>query len=83
MPFTTEVLAGFLAQTYDVPLDQGFAEAKTPMEAAIASDVRSRIGGDEQRVHSIQTWYSAIAYKRLILPTWLLAYRYGRTKGKP
>ena len=76
LPFNQQVIAGFLAQTYAVPLDQGFGEAKTRIETAINSDVRSRIGGDEQRISSINTRYDAISYKHLLLPVWLLAYRY-------
>jgi len=75
-PFNQEVLAGFLAQTYAVPLDQGFAEAKPRIESAIQSDVRGRIGGDEQRITSVNTRYDAISYKHLLLPVWLMAYRF-------
>ena len=76
LPFNQQVLAGFLAQTYAVPLDQGFQEAKARIEAAIEIDVRQRIGGDEQQIDSINTRYDAISYKHLLLPVWLLAYRY-------
>jgi len=77
IPFNPEVLAGLLARTYDVPLDEGFVEGKVRMTAAIEDEVRGRIGGDEQRIHSIDTRYSALAYKHLLLPVWMLAYRYG------
>ena len=40
------------------------------------SETRRRIGGDEQRVHSLDSQYSAITYKHLLLPTWLMAYRF-------
>lgn len=76
LPFSQQVLAGFLAQTYAVPLDQGFVQARAIVDSAIASDVRARIGGDEQRIDSIQSRYDAISYKHLLLPVWLLAYRY-------
>lgn len=76
IPFTQQVLAGFFARTYDVPLDEGFATARQRMEAALAADVRQRIGGDVQNVTSQQTNYSAVTFKHLLLPVWLLAYRY-------
>jgi predicted RNA-binding Zn-ribbon protein involved in translation (DUF1610 family) len=75
-PFSQELLAGFLARTYEVELDEGFPMAKKVMDAGIASDVRGLIGGDEQRVHEIKTRYDAITFKHLLLPVWLLAYRY-------
>jgi DNA-directed RNA polymerase subunit RPC12/RpoP len=75
-PFTQELLAGFLARTYEVELDAGFPIAKKVMDSAIHSDVCRLIGGDEQRVHWIKTRYDAITFKHLLLPVWLLAYRY-------
>jgi hypothetical protein len=77
LPFNQQVLAGYLARTYDISLDAGLAEAEDRIEAALVVDVRQRIGGDEQRVHSIQTNYGALTYKHLLLPVWILAYRYG------
>ena len=49
------------------------------METQISRDVRSDIGGDVQQVHSIDTRYDALTYKHLLLPLWLLAYRYSET----
>jgi hypothetical protein len=70
------MLAGFLARTYDVELDPGFQEAKQRMDAAINSETRRRIGGDEQRIHSLDSHYSAITFKHLLLPTWMMAYQF-------
>ena len=75
-PFTQELLAGFMARTYEVELDEGFPIAKRHIDAGIAADVRGLIGGDEQRVSEIKTRYDAITFKHLLLPVWLLAYRY-------
>lgn len=77
IPFAPDVMAGFLAQTYDVSLGDGFASAKEKMERAVERETRQRIGGDEQRVHALDTAFSAITFKHLLLPVWLLAYRYG------
>ncbi len=75
-PFNPEVLAGFLARTYDVPLDEGFVDARGRMADAIEIEVRQRIGGDTQRIHSIDTRHDAVTYKHLLLPVWMLAYRF-------
>jgi predicted RNA-binding Zn-ribbon protein involved in translation (DUF1610 family) len=77
VPFNQGMLAGFLARTYDIELDAGFVDARHRIDAAIKQDVRSRIGGDTQRIHSINSRYEAITYKHLLLPVWMLAYRYG------
>jgi len=75
-PYDPSFLAGFKAQRYQVNLQQGFETAKGKMAPAIDSDVRHDIGGDEQRVHSVSTAYSAITFKHILLPVWLSAYRF-------
>jgi predicted RNA-binding Zn-ribbon protein involved in translation (DUF1610 family) len=80
LPFTQQILAGFLARTYDIELKDGFTDAKARIDAAITAETRSRIGGDRQRIHKLQTDYDAITFKHLLLPVWMLAYRY---KDKP
>ena len=76
IPFTQEALAGYLARTYEVELPEGFREGKKRIDEAIENEVRQRIGGDKQRVHSINTRYNGLSFKHLLLPVWLLAYRY-------
>jgi predicted RNA-binding Zn-ribbon protein involved in translation (DUF1610 family) len=76
LPFTHQVLAGKLARTYDVHLEEGFREARSRIDAALEEDVRMRIGGDRQRVDSIKSRYDAITFKHLLLPVWVLVYRY-------
>jgi DNA-directed RNA polymerase subunit RPC12/RpoP len=76
IPFTQEVLAGFLARTYDVPLPDGFTEARNRIDSLIEQDVRHRIGGDEQQISDIKSRYDAITFKHLLLPIWMLAYQY-------
>lgn len=77
VPFNQEMLSGLMARTYDLELDACFREAKERVDKAIYSDVCQRIGGDTQRVNSITTRCEAITFKHLLLPVWLLAYRYG------
>lgn len=76
VPFRHALLAGFSARTYDVELDDGFVLAKERIDAAIYTDVCNRIGGDTQRVSSVQTHCDAITYKHLLLPLWLMTYQY-------
>ena len=80
VPFTQQYLAGYLARTYDIELDRGFEKGKKRIDAEILSDVRGRIGGDKQRVHSVKSRYDAVTYKHLLLPVYLMTYRF---KNKP
>jgi predicted RNA-binding Zn-ribbon protein involved in translation (DUF1610 family) len=75
-PFSQEMLAGFVSRTYDVELEDGFTLARNVIDAALAADVRARIGGDEQIIDSVRTQLGAITFKHILLPVWMLAYRY-------
>ena len=39
-------------------------------------EVRQRIGGDAQQVDSIDTDWSALTYKHVLLPVWIASYRW-------
>lgn len=74
--FDQSVLAGFMARTYDVELPEGFRTGKLRMEDAIRAEVKQRIGGDVQRISSLDSRFDALTFKHLLLPVWMLAYRY-------
>lgn len=79
-PYDPAYLSGFRAESYQIVVADGFAEARRQMEARIYADVRHDIGGDEQRVSDINTQYEDVTFKQILLPVWTAAYRYG---GKP
>lgn len=74
--YADEYLSGFLAESYQISLPEGFEAAKGVMSAAIQNSIRQDIGGDEQRIHSAQTRYENITFKHILLPIWLSAYRF-------
>ena len=79
-PYRPEFLAGFRAEGYAVELDEGYELARTKMNRVIERDVRFDIGGDQQRIHDIQTQISDVTFKHVLLPVWLAAYKYrGKT----
>ncbi|MBA3315310.1 MAG: hypothetical protein H0T47_18735 [Planctomycetaceae bacterium] len=75
-PYNQQMLAGFLARTYELALPQGFEQARARIKSALESDVRQRIGGDKQRISSMDVRHSAVTFKHLLLPVWMMAYRY-------
>lgn len=75
-PYEPSYLAGFEAQRPQIQLKEGFILAKEVMNIAIERDIRHDIGGDEQRINSVSTAYSAITFKHILLPVWLTSYRY-------
>jgi LSD1 subclass zinc finger protein len=76
-PYQDEFLSGFQAESYQVDLKQGFGKAQEIMDTKIRSDIRSDIGGDEQRIHSVNTKHEKVTFKHLLLPVWLCSYRLG------
>ena len=77
VPYSDEFLSGFVSESYQVTLPQGFAEARTAMEGVIRRSVERDIGGNHQRISALSTQYNNVGYKHLLLPTWVSAYRYG------
>ena len=74
--YDDKFLSGFRSENYQVDVKSGFEDAKKIMYETIQSDVKKNIGGDEQRVHSINTSYSSITFKHILLPIWISAYKY-------
>jgi predicted RNA-binding Zn-ribbon protein involved in translation (DUF1610 family) len=74
-PYDPAFLSGFKAQRYQVDLAQGFERVKEIAAVAIRADVMSDIGGNEQRIHNINTNYDGITFKHLLLPVYAGAYR--------
>lgn len=69
-------LAGHKAQTYQVSLEEGFERFKQIADAVIRQDVRRDIGGDHQRIHSLDTQFSNVTFKHLLVPVYSGAYRF-------
>lgn len=79
VPFDKSYLSGYVTERYQVELDEGFEIAKNIAKSKIEQLVRQDIGGDEQRIFSINTNYDDITFKHLLLPVYVSAYRF---KGK-
>jgi len=77
VPYDNRYLSGFRAEVSQVNIQAGFESARGVMAAAIQQDVRQDIGGDEQRINALQTYYNNTNYKYILLPVWLSVFRYG------
>jgi DNA-directed RNA polymerase subunit RPC12/RpoP len=76
LPYSDEYLSGFRAESYSVDLAEGFERARKPIDEGVLASIHRDIGGDHQRVHSVDTAYSGITFKHILLPVWLSAYRF-------
>lgn len=75
-PYADEYLSGFLAERYQVDVRRGWQRAQERMEVVIRRDVERDIGGDHQRIHTLDTDHRAITFKHVLLPMWICSYRY-------
>ncbi|MBA3663193.1 MAG: hypothetical protein H0W61_03165 [Bacteroidetes bacterium] len=74
--YNDQFLAGFITESYQTQLKEGFEIAKGRMRPVIETSVKSDIGGDVQQVHSVSTDYTEIKFKHILLPLWISAYRF-------
>jgi LSD1 subclass zinc finger protein len=74
LPYQDDYLSGFVTEMYQVDLHGGFEAAKQIMAPTIRGNVESEIGGDHQRIFSINTQYRDITFKHILLPLWISAY---------
>jgi len=76
VPYRDEYLSGFVAESYQVDLPQGFDIARGIMDGFIRQSICQDIGGDHQQIGSVNTRYDNITFKHTLLPIWISAYRY-------
>lgn len=69
-------LSGHKAQTYQVSLESGFEAFKGIAESVIRRDVTRDIGGDHQRIDSMDTRFSDVTFKHILVPVYAGAYRF-------
>lgn len=74
--YNDNFLAGFVTESYQTNLKDGFGKAKIRMDEKIRSSVNSDIGGDAQQITTLSTEYNDIKFKHILLPLWISAYKY-------
>ena len=75
-PYSPQYLSGFRAEAYTVDLANSHKIALERMEEVLRADIRRDIGGDEQRITSLEASHSDERFKHVLLPIWMAAYRY-------
>lgn len=75
-PYDPAFLSGMGAERPQIDLDQGFKVAQGRMQPRIRTTIEGDIGGDEQRIHSMDTRYDDVTFKHFLLPLWISSFRY-------
>ncbi|MEM9602106.1 MAG: primosomal protein N' (replication factor Y) - superfamily II helicase [Pseudomonadota bacterium] len=80
VPYQPHWLSGSQSEVYQVALDEGFDIAQRVMRGVIEGDVKRDIGGDFQRITSLQTRHKGATFKHLLLPVWMASYQFGGSR---
>ncbi|MEZ4383291.1 MAG: hypothetical protein R3A79_18325 [Nannocystaceae bacterium] len=75
-PYSAAFLSGFVTEQYKVDLEEGWKRAQLLMRPAIEAAIRRDIGGDEQRIASMDVRYAEITFKHCLLPLWISSFRF-------
>lgn len=80
VPYDTAYLSGFVVEHYQVVLFDAAATAREAMNDRLRALCAADVPGDTHRALEIYPEYSGETFKHVLVPVWLLAYRY---RGKP
>ncbi len=77
LPYDPGYLSGWVVEQYQIDLVQAAQDSRQRMDAILRSQCTSEIPGDTSRNLQIFPEYSALTFKHVLLPVWLLTYTYG------
>ncbi|WP_025743702.1 hypothetical protein [Aquimarina pacifica] len=79
-PFNSSFLAGFVTEKYTIPLKDGHLSSTKEAEHIAKLWAKRDIGGDTQRINSIQMRLTDETFKHILLPVYISAYQYSGKK---
>lgn len=78
--YNPDYLPGYEARLYGMDLVAGWQAATQAMEGVIRSDIRRDIGGDKQRINTLNTRYWDQRFTLVLLPIWFSEFSFGRKR---
>lgn len=76
--YNPKYLSGYKSELYQVSLPHGFKFGKGIMAQMIRRLIRRDIGGDHQRISSVDTDYKRVGFKLMLMPLWVSAFLYNK-----
>jgi DNA-directed RNA polymerase subunit RPC12/RpoP len=76
--YNPRFLSGYKSELYQVGLPRGFQGGKVIMTNYIRRLIRRDIGGDHQRISSVNSRYERVGFKLLLMPLWVSAFLYNK-----
>jgi DNA-directed RNA polymerase subunit RPC12/RpoP len=74
--YDPQFLAGWKAESYAIDLMPAWQKGQEKMEREQYGRCRSDVPGDTHRGLEVDTTFSRVTFKHVLLPVWLAAYRY-------
>lgn len=78
--YKPEYVAGFAAERYSIGLKDAWERVKAVISRLLRSDVRKKVkheeSADSVNVTALNTTFSNITYKYLLLPVWISSFKY-------
>jgi DNA-directed RNA polymerase subunit RPC12/RpoP len=75
-PYEASFLAGFVAEEYQVDLREGWGCAQENMEEQVRQACAREVPGDTHRNLQVDTAFSQMVFRHVLLPLWIAAYQY-------
>jgi len=80
VPYSPQVVAGFVAERYSIGLQEGWEKAQSTIQSHLRSDIsdyiRKHWGAEHVESLKFATLYNNITYKYLLVPVWLSSFKY-------
>src|SRR5690606_28357485 len=77
VPYSPSFLSGWVVERYQIDLVAAAASSRSRMEAALRGLCGHAVPGDTYRNLQVHATYSQQTFKHILVPLWLLTYRYG------
>lgn len=74
--YEKKFLAGFYASHYDKNIREAWTEAKSDMDKRIRTEILNRYNCDVVGYLNVSTIHNNVTYKYVLLPIWLISYKY-------
>jgi len=78
VPYSAHFLSGWVVERYQIDLMAAAASSRGRMEAALRDQCAHAVPGDTHRNLQVNATYSGQTFKHVLVPLWLLSYRYGQ-----
>lgn len=76
VPYDPIYVKGFITEIYKDDFKACYPKAQEKMKTIIKDDVRQDIGGEHQRIGTMDIDYSEVKFKHTLLPVWTSAFRF-------